>query len=199
MQSDESVIFSADVDIDTCSSFNASSFFGWTRASVIDENISPHPCGVYPQPIPVDHLTGLAAMPYDFAELAGYNKIDFLHLAVYDNFTSRQEILELDAKEPKWELLTKASVCPKLFQLAKHHALLAKIKPTSVLELADVLALIRPAKRQYEDLYLAQRGKIRPLLFLKEMSEAYAFKKSHAISYAKVICLQLHLIELNRL
>lgn len=199
MQSDESVKFNADVDIDTCSSFNASKFFGWTRASVIDEDITPHPCGVYAQPIPVDHISGLAAMPYDFAELVGYNKIDFLHLAVYDHFLSREEILELDKKEPKWELLTKASVCPKLFQVAKHHSLLVKVKPKSVLELADVLALIRPAKRHYEDLYIEHREKIRPLLFLKDAAEAYAFKKSHAISYAKVICLQLHLIELNRL
>jgi len=191
--------FEADIDIDTQTSFNASAYFKWTRASVItDGQITPHPCGVYAQPIPVDPITNLAALHYEDAEFLGYSKLDFLHLSVYDLFDSREEILEFDSKQPKWDLLTKSSVHPRLFQLAKHGELLQMIRPTSVLELSDVLAIIRPGKKRFLDAYLEHKEKIRPALYMKD-DEGYSFKKSHAISYAKVICLQLHLIAEGRL
>lgn len=158
----------------------------------------PHPCGVYPQRIAADPVTGLAAVPYEEAEELGFMKVDFLHLQVYQHFKTRLEIEELLQQEPDWSLLQVPSVQTKLFQLAKHGDLLSDLKPRSILELADVMALIRPGKKQFIGLYKKEREVARRVLYAKDES-GYSFKKSHAICYSFVILLQLHLIEQGRL
>ena len=191
--------FSADVDIDLQTTFNPRTIFPWVRAAVLkNDNMTPHPCGVYPQNIAVDPITGLAAIPYDIAEELGYSKIDFLHLGVYDHFKSRAEIKELLAEEPDWGILLIPSEQKKLFQLSKHGDILNAIKPKSIEELADVLALIRPGKKQLVKLYHAQRDACRRILYAKD-ENGYSFKKSHAIAYSLVIVLQLHLIATGNL
>jgi hypothetical protein len=186
-----------DVDIDL-GQFNSSNIFpDSTRASVVkDEKLTPHPCGVYFQDIATDPISGLAAIPYEAAERAGYFKVDFLHIHVYDHFTSREEIKELLKHDPDWGLLEIPSVVAQLFQVSKHYDLISLIKPTSIMELADCLALIRPQKRYLKDLYLRNCAEARKLLYAKEQgSDAYSFKKAHAYSYSMVIVLQLHLIK----
>jgi len=116
-----------------------------------------------------------------------------LHLSVYDHFQSREEIEALLELEPDWGLLQIPSEQVKLFQLSKHGELLSAVKPRSTEELADCLALIRPGKRQLLKLYLVQREATRRILYARDES-GYSFKKSHAIAYALVIVLQLHLI-----
>lgn len=186
-----------DIDIDTKTSFNPTALFPWVRASMVrDGQLSPHPCGVHPQRIPVDQLTGLSAIPYQAAEDIGYFKIDFLHLNVYDNFESREEIDHLLEIDPDWSLLINPKHQKKLFQLSNHGDVLNSIAPTSIEELADVLALIRPGKKQFIKLYKTQREATRRILYAKDES-GYSFKKSHAIAYAMVIVLQLHLISLG--
>lgn len=188
-----------DIDVDVIPTFDPTKLFGWTRAAVVrDGEMTPHPCGVYPQRIAVDPLTGLAAVPYDVAEDIGFFKIDFLHLNVYSYFSSRREIDELLKKEPDWTLLQLQSNHHKLFQLANHGELLMKLKPQNLMDLADVLALIRPGKRQLLPLYQKSKEMARPLIWERDEG-GYAFKKSHALSYAYVIVLQLHLIEQGRL
>src|SRR5271167_460836 len=186
-----------DIDIDLRTDFDPKSLFPWTRASLVkDEDLAQHPCGVYPQAIPEDGLTGLSAIPYKDAEQVGYLKIDFLHLQLYDNFKSREEIDALLATDPDWGLLTIPSEQVKLFQLSKHGDVLTAVKPKSIEDLADVLALIRPGKKQYVGLYKTQKEATRRLLYAKG-EDGYAFKKSHAIAYSMVIALQLHLISLG--
>lgn len=187
-----------DIDIDTPTSFDPIKIFQQsTRACVVrNDEMTSHPCGVYFQNIPRDPLTGLSAVPYDIAEELGYLKIDFLHLGVYDNFKSREEIEELIKLEPEWNLLLIPSVVQKLFQLSKHADVLAKIKPKSIEELADVIALIRPGKRELLNLYLSNRDVARRTLYSKDKN-GFSFKKSHAVAYSLVIVLQLHLINLG--
>lgn len=184
-----------DVDIDFPTNFKPEKIFPlWPRASILkDEKLVPHPCGVYPQAIARDPITKLAAIPYDEANEVGYFKLDFLHLNVYNHFESREEILALLDIEPNWELFKLPSAVLKLFQLAKHYDLLQQIKPSSVEEIADVLALIRPGKSTLLGLYLKDKVVARKMLYLS--SEDFSFKRSHAISYALVVVLQLHLIE----
>lgn len=187
-----------DVDIDVPSTFDRT-MFGWARASVLrDGMLTPHPCGMHPQSIPIDPLSGLSAIPYEDAEDIGFFKIDFLHLGVYSFFDTRTEIEGLLKKEPDWALLQIQSNHAKLFQLANHGELLLKLKPKSILDLADVLALIRPGKRQLLPLYQKDKETARKLLWAKG-DEGYSFKKSHALGYAYVVWLQLHLIEQGRL
>ena len=184
-----------DIDIDTPTSLKPWKVFDWSRASIVKNDVlSPHPCGMYPQKIPVDDITKLSAIPYAEAEELGYMKIDFLHLGVYDYFSSKQEIDELLTIEPDWALLLIPSEQKKLFQLSKHGETLDLVKPKSVEELADVLALIRPGKKQLVKLYKAQKESTRKILYSKD-ENGYSFKKSHAIAYALVIKLQLLLIQ----
>lgn len=187
-----------DIDIDVTPSFDRA-LFPWTRATVVrDGEFTPHPCGMYPQAIAVDPVTKLSAVPYDAAEELGYFKIDFLHLNVYEHFQTRAEIETLIKKEPEWELFQLPSTPSKLFQLANHGDLLLKLKPKSLMDVADVLALIRPGKRQLVPLYQKDKKVARPLLWARG-DEGYSFKKSHALGYAYVIWLQLHLIEQGRI
>jgi DNA polymerase III alpha subunit len=185
---------SADVDIDFSNKFDPT-IFGWTRASVVKNGeLTPHPCGYYPQSIPVDDVTKLSAIPYEAAEEVGFMKIDFLHVNVYNHFKSRDEILELLEIEPDWTQMMNPRVQAKLFQLSKHGDVIDLLKPKSILEVADILALIRPGKRGLIKVYKENPEAVRNLLYRKG-KDGYTFKKSHAIAYAMIIVLQLHLIE----
>lgn len=190
-----------DIDIDFQSTFNPASYLaGAVPASIVKNGeLSKHPCGHYLQTIPVDSVTGLAAIPYDQAAEFGYFKIDFLHLSLLDNFTSKQEIRDLLKMEPDWSLMIDPNVVPKLFQLHRNHRLLARVRPSSVQEVADCIALIRPGKRDYLEPYLIDKNKVRPYLYRQEGDDKSTFKRSHAIAYALTIVLQLHLIEQGRL
>jgi DNA polymerase III alpha subunit len=189
-----------DVDIDVPPSFNPKDVFpSWTRASVLkDGQLTPHPCGVYPQAMAQDPFTSLAAIPYEEAEDLGFLKVDFLHINVYALFKTRQEIDDLLKVEPDWDLLQLPSVHPKLFQLSKHGELLSKVKPSNLEELADCMALIRPGKKTLVGLYLKGREAARRVLYAKD-DNGYSFKKSHALAYGLVVWLQLHLIAQSRL
>lgn len=189
-----------DVDIDCHPDFKPEAYFPkWLRAIVVkDGKVQPHPVGVYPQAMSLDPFTGWAAIPYEEAENLGYLKVDFLHLNVYSHFADRQEIETLLKKEPDWSLLLVPANWEKLFQLAKHGDLLQKVKPKNVQELADCMALIRPGKKGLLGLYLKEREACRRGLYAKD-DEGYSFKKSHALAYALVVVLQLHLIEQGRL
>ena len=58
-----------DIDLDTPTKFNVLDVFPeFVRASIVQkEELTPHACGYYCQPIPVDALTNLAAIPYNIA------------------------------------------------------------------------------------------------------------------------------------
>ena len=187
-----------DIDIDFPTSFDPTSVFKEAvRASQVRDNeLTPHPCGVYFQTIPTDGLTGLAAIPYDKAEELGYLKVDMLHLTVLNHFKSKDEIRQLISQEPDWTLLNKRDNVEKLFQLHKHYDLVSQVNPRSVQEIADCIALIRPGKKHLLEEYLVDRETTRKELYRKA-EDGYSFKKSHAISYALTIILQLHLIKRN--
>lgn len=187
-----------DIDIDLPSSFEPLKIFPESiKASVYkDKKLTPHPCGVYFQTVPKDPITNLSAIPYDIAEQVDCFKIDFLHLTIYDYFSSKEEIKELLKHEPDWSLLEIPSIVKQLFQLGKHFDLLTLVKPRSIQEVADCLALIRPQKRFLLKYYLENKDKTRKdQLYKYDKGDGYAFKLGHAISYSLVIILQLHLIK----
>jgi hypothetical protein len=67
------------------------------------------------------------------------------------------------------------------------------MKPQSVSDLADCLAIIRPNKVKLADKYLKnKRAVIKELYTKRDPSD---LRKSHAIPYALLIVLQLHLIK----
>lgn len=185
-----------DVDIDLRTDFDPLEHFPAAVKSSRIQNgdIKPHPAGVYFQNIARDKITNLAAIPYQQAEKMGYFKIDFLHLSLLDEFKSKKEIRILLKKEPDWCLLQSPAIVSKLFQLHKHYDIIKEVKPESVIELADCIALIRPAKRYLLKYYLKDRVATRKALYQKPKDGRPYFKKPHALAYALTIVLQLHLI-----
>jgi len=186
-----------DVDIDLPTSFDPLDYFSEAvRASVVQgEKLKKHNAGVYFQSMAKDKVTGFAAIPYKQAEELGYVKIDFLHLSFLDIFESKDEIRTLLKREPDWFLLRSAAVVQKLSHVHKHYDVVSRIGPTSVQELADAIAIIRPAKRHLLDAYIKNRDVIRPELYRKPDDGKYYFKKGHAVAYALTIVLQLHLVK----
>jgi len=187
-----------DIDIDTTSTFDPSSVFNATRASMVaKDKLVPHPCGYYFDNIPVDKVTGLSAIPYKAADKLGYFKVDMLHNTVYDRFNSRYEIEELIKIEPNWDLLEHSENIVRLTQIHDHAAIVLHVKPRSINMLADVLALIRPGKRHLLVPYTL--GRIDQKTLYTSEDGQYTFKKAHAIAYAHVIVLEMHLLEANLL
>lgn len=186
-----------DVDIDFSPDFDPLIVFPQAvRASMVkDHKLVKHPAGAYLQSIPRDTITGLAAIPYDKAEEVGYFKIDFLHLALLQIFTDKQQIRQLAEIPPDWSMLRQRSVVEKLIHIHKHFDLVSKVKPISVEELADCIALIRPGKRHLLTGYLKNKKAVRKVLYQKVEDELYSFKKPHAIAYALTIVLNMHLIK----
>jgi hypothetical protein len=188
-----------DIDIDTQSTFNAQNVFKNSVAASMVNNkkvLVRHPVGSYFQSIPVDGLTGLAAIPYSEAEDVGYFKVDFLHLTLLDCFDNKKDIRTLLRKEPNWNLLKIPSVVTQLFHLGNHIDVVSRVAPHSIQELADVLALIRPGKRYLLESYIENRDVVRDELYRKPKNkDSIWFKKSHSVAYAHNIVLQMHLIE----
>lgn len=183
-----------DIDIDVAPKFKPSKIFNATPASIVEAGeLKKHLVGVYFQNIPVDPVTSVAAIPYKEAERFGFFKVDMLNLNILDNFHSKAEIRELLKIEPDWSLLENEEIVSKLFHLSRHFHVVNSIKPTSVEELADCLAIIRPNKIKLVDKYLKDKEGTRKELYVK--NDPSDLRKSHAIPYALLIVLQLHLIE----
>lgn len=183
-----------DIDIDVADNKKARSVLRCTRASIVEnDELKPHLVGLYFQKIPVDSITGLAAIPYETAEELDFLKVDILNLSFLEHFNSKHEIRKLLKRQPKWNLLVQDDVIPKLFHLSNHGDTLKRVKPTTIEELADVLALIRPNKKALISKYISNRVATRKELYKKEVNSD--LRKSHAIPYAQIIVLQLHLIE----
>ena len=161
--------------------------------AILDQN-KKHNTGVYCQEIPTNPITGFASIPYEESEERGYFKIDFLNVSAYNGVRSEEHIKELLAVEPLWDLLYEKDICDQLFHVNGYHTLLAELKPTTISELAMVLALIRPGKK-----HLLPICKEKGFEAIKDdiwtrTEDAYYFKKSHAIGYAHLIVMQLNLI-----
>ena len=83
-----------DIDIDISSKFKPQTIFKVTPASMVENGeLKRHLVGLYFQNIPVDHMTGLSAIPYKEADSVGYFKIDMLNLSILENFENKEEIV----------------------------------------------------------------------------------------------------------
>jgi DNA polymerase III alpha subunit len=191
-----------DVDIDFKTNFNPLEYFKeGVRASQENRgNLQPHTAGIYFQKIPKDKISGLAAIPYQEAEELGYFKFDMLHLSLLDDFESKEEIRELLKLEPDWSLLEKQEVVEKLFQIHRQFDVVNIIKPKSIEDLCDCVAIYRPGKKHLIRHYNEDREFVRKELWKRpDDPEKYYFKRSHALAYAMNIVLQLHLISVGAL
>lgn len=160
------------------------------RAMIFNEerqDVQPHPSGFYINTtIPVDKMTGFAAIPYKEAAEKGFVKVDLLTNTAYSQFNNKQEVLDCLHREPDWGKLLDEEFIQNLPHVANHGEVLREVQPRSMLELAEVLALIRPGKLHLYDVYLEDKEKARKNLWRKPKEGVY-FKKSHALAYAAMI------------
>lgn len=189
-----------DIDIDVPSKFDVIKTFSGklTRASRVEnETLYKHNVGVYFQNIPTDPVTGLAAIPYNDSEEYGFFKMDIIANSALDLFESKDWMNKYIEIDPDWNLLLERENVEKLFHLSKQFEVVYAIKPKSILEIADILALIRRNKIKLLDKYLSNKKAIRKELYMHR--EGSDMRKSHALAYALIIVLQLHLIAMGKL
>lgn len=182
-----------DIDIDVAPGLDRDKI--GTRAMVYNEEqekILPHPSGVYLEPVPVDELTGLCAFDHKYGDDQGYLKVDILTNTTYGKFQTKSELLQAADKEPDWSLLLNERVVADLPHLPNHMDVLRRLRPQSVEDLADVLAIIRPGKIHLLDAYEANKESVRRELYRRSSNGKPYFKKSHAISYAVMIVAALN-------
>jgi len=181
-----------DIDIDFLDREQALKLFKHIGASRLDENkLVKHNTGVYLHEVPVNAPTGLCAVPYTEAEELEYFKVDFLNVSIYKGVRDEEHLIQLMNTEPLWDLLEQDDFVNLLFHVNGHGSILRQMKPSSIEQLAAVLAMIRPAKR-----YLIGKDwtTVMTEIWTKPEGDEYFFKKSHAIAYATAIVVQMNLI-----
>jgi DNA polymerase III alpha subunit len=181
-----------DIDIDFLDREQALDLFDHVVASrTEDGKIVKHNTGVYLHDVPINAVEGLCSVPYDQAEEQGFFKLDFLNVGLYKGIRDEQHLVELMNQEPLWALLEEDDFTDMLFHVNGHGEILRKMKPTSIPQLAAVLAMIRPAKR-----YLVGKDWTTVIdeVWKKPEGDEYFFKKSHATAYAVAIVVQMNLI-----
>lgn len=180
-----------DIDIDLFDRDNILSHIRHVPASIEKRGVyTKHNSGVYVSNIPYDPVTNLASIEYKEAEERGYFKLDFLNNSLYEGVRDEAHLVSLMEQEPVWELFQHEEVVKNLAHVANHIDVLKILKPQSIEQLAEVLAIIRPAKRY---LLNETREKIESEVWTKPTDDTYYFKKAHAIAYAVSIVVQINL------
>jgi hypothetical protein len=130
-------------------------------------------------------------VPYEQAEEQEFFKIDFLNVGLYNGVRNEEHLLQLMETEPLWDLLLQDEFNNLLFHVNGHGSILREMQPTSIEQLAAVLAMIRPAKRH---LIGKDWSVVMKEVWTKPETNDYYFKKSHATAYAVAIVVQMNLI-----
>jgi DNA polymerase III alpha subunit len=181
-----------DIDIDFADRKKALDVIQHIPAAIKENHtFKKHNTGVYCHSIPYNPLTDTASIDYKIAEDRGYFKIDFLNVGIYKDVRDEEHLKTLMGTEPLWDLLEQDDFSSLLFHVNGHGSILRQMKPKSILELAAVLAMIRPAKR-----YLIGKdwNTVNAEVWVKPTSDEYFFKKAHAVAYAAAVVVQMNLI-----
>ena len=150
-----------------------------------------HNTGIYVHDIPCNPITNSSTIDYKEAEERGYFKVDLLNVSLYKDVRDEEHLKTLMETEPLWDLLEQDDFSSLLFHVNGHGSILRQMKPTSILQLAAVLAMIRPAKRH---LIGKDWTTVMTTIWTKPEDGEYYFKKSHAVAYAQAVVVQMNLI-----
>jgi hypothetical protein len=153
-----------------------------------------HNTGVYFHKVPTDPFAQLCSLSYDKAEQMGCYKIDLLNNHIYSKVRDETHLIQLMETAPMWHLLEHEEFVKEVAHINQHYDLVRRLKPSSVTELAMVLALIRPGKRHLVSRCEKQGWRsIEPEIWEQDTT-GYTFKKSHAISLSVSIVVQMNLL-----
>lgn len=182
-----------DIDIDFADRDTALEHIKHITAAIkeADGAFKKHNTGIYCTSIPYNPVTGLSNIDYKEAEERSYFKIDFLNVGIYKDIKTEEHLIRLMENEPLWDLLEQDDFTNLLFHVNGHGDILRAMKPKSIEQLAAVLAMIRPAKR---NLIGREWTEVMTEIWKKPTNDEYYFKKSHAIAYATAVVVQMNLI-----
>lgn len=181
-----------DVDIDMANRDDFLRIVSHTPASIHkDGNYTKHNTGVYFQNIPTFPIENYSSIDHKQAEQEGWFKVDFLNNSVYQNIKDEAHLNKLLNTEPMWDLLEHEEVVEQLYHINSYTHVLKAYKPTSIEQLAMILAIIRPAKKHLMGKTFAE---IEKTVWDKPEDGEYYFKKAHAIAFATAIVVQLNRI-----
>ncbi len=183
-----------DIDIDLAEREDLLNLIDHIPAAIIkNDKISKHNTGVYFVEIPVNPFSGTASVDYKIAEDRGYFKIDFLNVYIYKQVKSEEHLLSL-MRTPDWSKLTDKKFVEQLIHVNNYFDIISKLPEPidSIEKLAMFLASIRPSKK-----YLLGKtwAEVEKSIWKKELNGDYAYKKSHAISYAHLVAIHMNLLE----
>lgn len=156
-----------------------------------DDGYDRHNTGLYFQAIPKNPLDGVATIDHKIADKFGYFKIDVLNNNVYRDIRDEQHLLELMEKEPNWQMLSDSEFVSKLYHLGNHADLVKQYMPSNTEQLAQLLAIIRPAKAHLQGKSWEEISK---QVWIPPHNNKYYFKKAHAIAFAILIQVQMNLL-----
>ena len=190
------MINDTDIDIDMADRDKLLSIVNHVDASMIGNGvIKKHNVGVYFQDAPRFMNTNMCSIDYKETGKYGFFKIDVLNNSVYEDIENEEQLDYLMNLKVDWNLLKEEEVVNDLPHLSNHYHLVNQVRPKSVKELADVLALMRPAKKGLLDLYLSDKEEARKALYTKPTNGEFYFKYSHAIAYAVSITIRMNYIK----
>lgn len=178
-----------DIDIDFADRSAALKDLAYTPASIIrNGKLEKHNTGVYFHTVPIDPVTGLASMHYETAEQQGWYKIDLLNVGIYEQIRNESHLLDLMNRDFNWSIMEYSEFVEKLIHLGNHGDLVSRLKPTCILHLAMILALIRPGKRHLAEKCIKNGfDSIMDSIWTMPADGSYYFKKAHAVGYATLV------------
>lgn len=181
---------SADIDIDVPDRDQVLALIDHVPAR--QSNNRRHNSGIYVTDIPRDPVLGCAAIDYAEAESRGYFKIDLLNMTVYQHIRDQAHYDQLLAQEPTWSRLwTDAAWASQLVHVGSYTELLARMRPDSIPRMAAFIATIRPGKAHLQGLPWDQ---VFASVWDGDDSRGFVFKRSHSISYSRLVTLHMNLL-----
>ena len=189
--------FTSDVDIDFADRQQVLTVVPHIGATIItDKQTTAHNTGVYVTEIPRDPFTNRAGIDYKEAEDRGYIKLDFLNVGLYSQVRDEAHLNQLMTATPPWHRLYEPEFCAQLIHIGNHYNTLIKMPEAvnSIPRLAMFLAVIRPAKRHLIGLSWAE---VACSVWEKPQDGGYYFKKSHSVSYAHLVVVNMNLANLS--
>lgn len=186
--------FQSDIDIDLGDRTQALAHIGHVPASILrDGRLVKHNSGIYVTDIPVDPFTGQASIDYQLAEARGYVKLDLLNVSLYTQIKSEEHLTELMNQEPAWDRLYDPEFFARLIHVGSHYDTLLKMPEAvnTIPRMAMFLSVIRPAKRH---LIGRKWQEVAATVWDKPSDDGYYFKKSHAVSYAHLVVVNMNLL-----
>jgi len=183
---------SADVDIDFADRKQILDIIRHTPARQENSGaVRKHNSGVFVTDIPIDPINNTSSIDYREAEQRGYFKIDFLNQSVYESIRDQAHYNCMMAKKTDWDLLLDKKFCERVVHIGNYADLVSEMRPDSIERMAAFIAIIRPGKAH---LQRQPWSTVFASVWDGDDSRGFVFKKSHSISYARLVALHINLL-----